>query len=138
LLDICQQSDFEGDAAMQLEFAVDETSTSESYPFTIDADGIIDWEPMLHSILRDRQDRLSVSQIATRFHLTLVEMMLATAHRLGERRVVLSGGCFQNKFLTEQAIQRLQGNGFDVYWPQQVPPNDGGIALGQIIASIRT
>jgi hydrogenase maturation protein HypF len=50
---------------------------------------------------------------------------------------VLSGGCFQNKYLTERAVCRLRDEGFRPYWHQRVPPNDGGIALGQIVAALR-
>jgi hydrogenase maturation protein HypF len=50
---------------------------------------------------------------------------------------VLSGGCFQNKYLTERAVCRLREEGFRPYWHQRVPPNDGGIALGQIVAAMR-
>ena len=55
----------------------------------------------------------------------------------GETRVVLSGGCFQNRYLTERTIQRLRAEGFHPYWHQRVPPNDGGIALGQVTAAQR-
>jgi hydrogenase maturation protein HypF len=47
---------------------------------------------------------------------------------------VLSGGCFQNRYLTERTVTRLHAEGFQPYWHQRVPPNDGGIALGQIYA----
>jgi hydrogenase maturation protein HypF len=62
-------------------------------------------------------------------------MIVAVARRVGEERVVLTGGCFQNKYLTERAIARLREEGFRVYWHQRIPPNDGGIALGQIVAA---
>jgi hydrogenase maturation protein HypF len=51
--------------------------------------------------------------------------------------VALSGGCFQNRLLTELTVARLQGAGVKVYWHQRVPPNDGGIALGQVVAAAR-
>jgi hydrogenase maturation protein HypF len=51
--------------------------------------------------------------------------------------VVLSGGCFQNRYLTELTVRRLQAAGFHPCWHQRVPPNDGGIALGQIVAALR-
>jgi hydrogenase maturation protein HypF len=58
--------------------------------------------------------------------------------RLADReRVVLSGGCFQNAILTERAIERLTAEGFRPYWHQRVPPNDGGIALGQLWATLK-
>jgi hydrogenase maturation protein HypF len=51
--------------------------------------------------------------------------------------VALSGGCFQNRYLTERTVRRLQAEGFHPYWHQRVPPNDGGIALGQVVAAWR-
>jgi hydrogenase maturation protein HypF len=65
-------------------------------------------------------------------------MILGVAQRCGESRVVLTGGCFQNCFLTERAVTRLQDEGFRPYWHQRVPPNDGGIALGQAVAAIHS
>jgi len=52
-------------------------------------------------------------------------------------RVALSGGCFQNRYLTERMVSRLRAAGLRPYWHQRVPPNDGGIALGQIVAAKR-
>jgi hydrogenase maturation protein HypF len=48
----------------------------------------------------------------------------------------LSGGCFQNAYLLEQAVTRLRSAGYSVSWPERIPPNDGGIALGQILAAV--
>jgi hydrogenase maturation protein HypF len=48
---------------------------------------------------------------------------------------VLSGGCFQNRYLTERMVSHLRRAGYRPYWHQRVPPNDGGIALGQIMAA---
>jgi hydrogenase maturation protein HypF len=59
------------------------------------------------------------------------------ARRIGEQRVVLTGGCFQNKYLTERAVKRLRSEDFRPYWHRQIPPNDGGIAVGQIVAAAR-
>jgi hydrogenase maturation protein HypF len=73
--------------------------------------------------------------IAVKFHNTMAESIVRVAHHIGEHRVVLSGGCFQNKYLTERAVTRLGAAGFQPYWHQRVPPNDGGIALGQIAAA---
>jgi hydrogenase maturation protein HypF len=70
--------------------------------------------------------------IAAKFHNALAECIIAVAKQTGESRVVLSGGCFQNRFLTERTVLRLRAEGFLPYWHQRVPPNDGGIALGQI------
>ena len=71
------------------------------------------------------------------FHNTLADMMVRVAQSCGEEKVVLSGGCFQNRYLTERAIKRMREAGFRPYWHQRVPPNDGGIALGQVAAVSR-
>jgi hydrogenase maturation protein HypF len=75
--------------------------------------------------------------MAAAFHNTLAEVIVAVAQRLGEPRVVLTGGCFQNRYLTERAVRRLRAAGFRPYWHQRVPPNDGGLALGQVVAAFR-
>jgi hydrogenase maturation protein HypF len=62
-------------------------------------------------------------------------MVVDVAARVGEANVVLSGGCFQNRYLTERMVARLRASGHRPYWHQRVPPNDGGIALGQIMAA---
>jgi hydrogenase maturation protein HypF len=66
-----------------------------------------------------------------------VEGIIEVAKKIGEHRVALSGGCFQNRYLTERTVTRLREAGFQPYWHQRVPPNDGGIALGQVVAARR-
>jgi hydrogenase maturation protein HypF len=75
--------------------------------------------------------------ISAKFHNTLAEAIIAVAERVALEKVVLSGGCFQNRYLTERVVGRLRTRGFQPYWHQRVPPNDGGIALGQLIAVSR-
>ncbi len=64
-------------------------------------------------------------------------MIVKIANFVGEERVVLAGGCFQNKYLTERIIKCLRTENIRPYWHQRIPPNDGGIALGQIMAALR-
>jgi hydrogenase maturation protein HypF len=134
---------FEGQAAMELEFAAAGQETDEVYPFRVAAATsaagplIVDWEPMIRAILEDVRGAVSPGLLSARFHNTLVEMMAAVACQAGRERVVLSGGCFQNKYLLERAVQRLRADGLRPYWPQRIPPNDGGIALGQVMAALR-
>jgi len=139
---------FEGQAAMELEFAIGSEKTEEAYPFTISnqpdselagtqAAMIVDWEPMIRTILQEVGDQIPLARISRKFHNTLVEMIVEVARRIAEERVVLTGGCFQNKFLTEHSVRRLEAEGFRPYWHQRIPPNDGGIALGQIVAASR-
>ncbi len=98
---------------------------------------VLDWSPMIREILADLKRGVSVGEVSARFHNALVEGILAVARCADEKRVVLTGGCFQNKYLLERAVLRLQAAGFRPYWHQRVPPNDGGIALGQAVAARR-
>ncbi|MEW6325302.1 MAG: carbamoyltransferase HypF, partial [Nitrospirota bacterium] len=141
LIDLRHRTSFEGQAAMALEFAV-EGLHGDSYPFRI-TDGpvgairesplrIIDWEPMIRNILGDARGGLAVGAIAAKFHHALAEIIVAIAGRAGRERVILTGGCFQNRYLTERAVRRLRAEGFRPYWHQRVPSNDGGLSLGQL------
>ncbi len=137
LRQVCQ---FEGQAAMELEFSLDGVVTDEAYPFRTQAEGkpwVLDWEPAIREILADVQGRRPVGTIAARFHNTLVEMIVTVARLAGQERIILTGGCFQNRYLTERAVERLRAEGFRPYWHQRIPPNDGGIPVGQIIAAAR-
>jgi hydrogenase maturation protein HypF len=138
LAGVRHETTFEGQAAMELEFALSGVETREAYPFELSKrDGVVimDWEPMIQSILTDGESAIPPALISARFHNTLVEMLVKAAVEIGERRVVLTGGCFQNRYLTETAVARLEEAGFRPYWHQRIPPNDGGIALGQIAAA---
>jgi hydrogenase maturation protein HypF len=127
------RSTFEGQAAMELEFAVDPAMT-ESYPFALSGSEpvVIDWEPALRALLDDRAQGSNAGTIAARFHHMLADTILALARHFHRAKVVLSGGCFQNRYLSERVIDRLRVENFAPYWQQRVPPNDGGIALGQV------
>jgi hydrogenase maturation protein HypF len=190
LTGLCQQVRFEGQAAMELEFALDGVQTDESYPFSIESPpptppnpllpvgprasdlalpwsvergasgaplgprtsdssfrnsdfGVrtsaltVDWSPMVGEIIAEVRRDVPAGLISARFHNTLAEMIVEAARRTSRERVVLSGGCFQNRYLTERAVGRLQSEGFRPYWHQRIPPNDGGIALGQVVAALR-
>ena len=93
---------------------------------------------MIPEILLDLQNGDSPGIVSAKFHNTLTEIIVAVARKVGEPRVLLTGGCFQNRFLIERSIQRLSETGFQPYWHQRVPPNDGGIALGQVVAAARS
>jgi hydrogenase maturation protein HypF len=146
---IRQRIEFEGQAAMELEFAAEDERTDGFYTFQIDkAVGaihgsplsseaplqIVDWETTVLDILSDLKRGASAGILSAKFHNTMVEIILNVARRTGEECVVLTGGCFQNRYLTERAVHRLKADGFRPYWHRRVPPNDGGIALGQIFA----
>ena len=137
LLGIRQRSHFEGQAAMELEFAAIRARTEEAY--TCDLIGsdpvVIDWEPMFLEMVDDRKQHLRVDLMAAKFHNALVEAAVEVARRLGISRVVLTGGCFQNRLLTEKMVIRFREENFCPAWHQRVPANDGGIALGQVVAA---
>jgi hydrogenase maturation protein HypF len=140
LIGVCQKTSFEGQAAMMLEFAAEGATEDSAYPFIVQSphpSHVIDWQPVVEGILDDLRGSVGTGIIAARFHNTLVEIAVHVAQLLGEPKVVLSGGCFQNRLLTERTIERLQRAGFDVYRHCRIPPNDGGIALGQILAAAR-
>ena len=124
---------FEGQAAMELEFAVAH-AVADSYPFTLREGSplVIDWEPAIHALLEDRGKKTATGLIAARFHNMLADAILALARHFNQSKVALSGGCFQNRYLTERVTNQLLAAGFQPYWQQRVPPNDGGIALGQV------
>jgi hydrogenase maturation protein HypF len=140
LIGLQQKVNYEGQAAMELEFLTQNVESDECYPFEIDEAPhvkLVDWRSILGEIITDMKDDINHSIISAKFHNTLVEIIIAVAKMIGQPRVVLSGGCFQNRYLTERAVKRLQEEEFRPYWHQRVPPNDGGIALGQIYAALR-
>jgi len=144
LLGVCQYNHYEGQAAMALEalaeippydLSLTNTPNLPCYDFRL-LDGapvVIDWQPMIGQMLLDL-DKLPLAAIAVGFHHSLANMMLAIAEQAGCPTVVLSGGCMQNAYLVSQAVQRLKNAGFAVYCQQNIPPNDGGLAAGQLYA----
>ncbi len=137
-----QEVRFEGQAAMELEFALHGVDTDEVYEFgfiqtEMGGPLLVDWAPMARGIVSDVREATPIGLISAKFHNTLAECVVAVARRLGEERVVLTGGCFQNRYLTERTVRRLRENQFRPYWHQRVPPNDGGIALGQLVAAAK-
>lgn len=131
---------YEGQAAMELEFMAMNATTNDSLEIAFDDReefSLVDWEPMIRHVLALLREGTSPAVLSRMFHNTLVDVILHLALFAGEQRVVLTGGCFQNKLLCETAIRRLTDEGFVPYWHQRIPSNDGGIALGQIYAEVR-
>jgi hydrogenase maturation protein HypF len=134
---------FEGQAAMALEYAADGLVNTDRYPIEIQAPAggsgplVLDWAPMIEAILRDVRAGVPVPNIAVAFQNTMVAAIEMVARRVGINGVVLSGGCFQNRYLLEHTVRGLTAAGFRPAWPQRLPPNDGGLAPGQILAALR-
>jgi hydrogenase maturation protein HypF len=130
LAGLARESRFEGQAAMLLENEIGALRTEEAYPL---ADG--NWAPLIEAVLADVRAGVLVPRIAVRFHNALVNWIVEVAARESLKQVVLSGGVFQNRYLRERASIVLESRGFQVHTHRQVPPNDGGIALGQAVMS---
>jgi len=142
LVGLRDENRFEGQGAMALEHAATGSRSEEPYPMPIvetDDTGevrfILDWGPLVLGIVDDIAQGVSTRTISARFHEALVEAIVGVARHLDIETVVLTGGCFQNRRLTEGAVSRLAGAGFTPVWHQRIPPNDGGIAPGQIAAA---
>lgn len=136
LLDLCQINEFEGQAAMALEACAMNESVNDVYSMAIIEEEclIIDWQPMLENVLADL-GKLPKSQIAARIHHSFASWVFAIAEKTSASRLVLSGGCFQNAYLVEAIVNSKSANQYSLFRHAQIPPNDGGLALGQIYAS---
>jgi hydrogenase maturation protein HypF len=139
LVGLRQRASYEGQAAMELEFAIQNVRLDEAYRMEVldvpDGPMILDWENMITFLLTDRQNGVPVDVLSARFHNGLADAIVEVARRIGEPRLALSGGCFQNAYLVERTVRRLREEGFQPFWHHQVPPNDGGIAFGQAVAA---
>ncbi len=135
LLGLCQRSSFEGEAAMALEFAALKSRISIALPAAELVNHqdrlIIDWRPTLAALIAASHH--GVPNLAAAFHEALAQAILAVALRLGYNRILLTGGCFQNRILTERTTKLLREAGLTPYSSHQIPCNDGGLAVGQII-----
>ena len=132
MTDVAHESRFEGQAAMMLERAIGSLSTEECYTLVKNGD-IGDWAPLIEAVRRDVERKEAPALIAARFHNALANFIVAVAEQVGVKPVVLSGGVFQNGYLVERTSALLEARGFRVYTHRHVPPNDGGIALGQAV-----
>jgi hydrogenase maturation protein HypF len=143
LLGIRLDSDFEGQAAMEVEAIAQQWQGPEGYKQRSEEPGeknglfIIDSSSFIQRMLRDQKAGKSISELAIGFHRWLIDSLTITIRKLavtsGIRTVVLSGGCLQNRIIMEGLFQALEQDGFQVFTGQEVPVNDGGISLGQAV-----
>ncbi|GAC1617374.1 MAG: carbamoyltransferase HypF [Ktedonobacteraceae bacterium] len=137
LIGIRNEVIYEGQAAIEMEILAN-THNARIYPFSMEGDKptLLDVRPMIRAIVQDIQQDISTAQIAGNFHWTVAEMLAATCVRVrqytGLQAVALSGGVFQNRLLLERLITVLAQHAFQVYTNRRTPPNDGGLALGQL------
>lgn len=139
LAGLAQESRFEGEAAMALEAAAEGSEGGEPYRFALlDEECLrLDPSPVLAAIVRDRLRGEPAGKIAARFHAAVADALVAACvhgrKKTGIATVALSGGVFQNVLLLRLAKDGLVRAGFEVLTHHKVPPNDGGLALGQAV-----
>jgi hydrogenase maturation protein HypF len=134
---------FEGQAAIDLEQAIDD-SADGSYGFDIVWEAnmmIFDWRQLILDIVRDVRRGCSRGKISAKFHRAMVQLLVDVStlakKQYGSSTVALSGGVFQNMYLLRHGLAKLEMCGFDVYSNEKVPANDGGISYGQAAAASR-
>lgn len=152
LIGVRQFVNYEAQAAIELEALVD-PEENDLYPIDIpemlssQGPGIqisqeLDPSPMFRAILSDLEDNTPIQIIAARFHNSIAQMVLQTCSYLrdwsGIETVALSGGVWQNMTLLENTYHLLIEHNFSVLIHQQAPPNDGGLALGQVAIAAMT
>ncbi len=129
---------YEGQAALELEMCLDDCLSLPAYTFELEKRAgqfVVTFSTLTRQLVADLEQGVSAGQISARFHQGLADIVLQSCVKIraeyGARPVVLSGGVFQNAYLTERVCQLLKNEHFEVLTHRQVPPNDGGIALGQ-------
>jgi hydrogenase maturation protein HypF len=134
---------YEGQAAMELEWLATTVPPEGAYPLALEAaeEGgapkwIIDTRPLIRAVAQHAAQAVPARTIARRFHSTLVELVGMVCAKLrgatGIETVVLSGGVFLNALFTSEVSERLRRDGLRTYRHRLVPPNDGGLSLGQL------
>ncbi|MGD0016272.1 MAG: carbamoyltransferase HypF [Verrucomicrobiia bacterium] len=137
ILGLCDVATYEAQAAIRLE-AVADARVRESYPFEIGTQQpsqVLDFGGMIRAIVEDKHRGENVGVIAAKFHnsvaAAIVEVCQLVRDERGLKAVALSGGVFQNELLLRRTVETLQAREFKVFTNVLVPPNDGGLALGQ-------
>jgi hydrogenase maturation protein HypF len=134
LLGFTREITFEGQAAMWLEQRAGSAPLTEAYPFPY-IDHELDFRPLLQSVVRDRMRDRPTAEIARAFQLGLAcglhDAVTSICEKCHLNIVVLSGGVFQNELLLKDVKPLLEAEQFEIWTNHTVPPNDGGISLGQ-------
>jgi hydrogenase maturation protein HypF len=141
LCDLGDRVSYEGQAAMKLESLAGPPELERDlapYPFPLEEgrDGLLlDPRPLVSAVAQDVEAGRPLRTVARRFHRALAHGFAEGASRAARGRaldtVALSGGCFQNRFLLVETLDQLRSRGLRVLWHEKVPPNDGGLSLGQ-------
>ncbi|MEA3461725.1 MAG: carbamoyltransferase HypF [Bacteroidota bacterium] len=127
-------STYQAEAPMLLESAIDQNE-KDSYSYDIHK-GCVSFVPLIKELVEDIHGGRKIAAIAAKFHNSLVRLILELSMEIragsGLDRIVLGGGTFQNRFLSEKVMDKLENEHFKVYLPQNMPVNDQGIAAGQL------
>jgi hydrogenase maturation protein HypF len=133
ITNVCLVSKFHAEAPMRFENIASGT-IEIAYPF--DFDEVISFEPTIQEIVQDLQDGVNVSETSAKFHNTIVNVIFAVTSQIRKetslKKVALSGGTFQNKYILSRLELILAREKFEVFSQCKIPSNDGGIALGQL------
>jgi hydrogenase maturation protein HypF len=136
------RTSYEGQAPIRLEAAAHQGTGSDTLPFeTVEQEGFmtIDWSPALRALVEKHADVWQNPSVALQIHRTIADaaakMIAFGVEQAGEKSIALSGGVFMNRLLCELLIPKLKAQGLTVLTHSRVPPNDGGIALGQAIVA---
>jgi hydrogenase maturation protein HypF len=140
LAGVRDRTSYEGQAAIELEWLATDSHAAGQYPFEFAPESrgglIVDTRPLIRSVAAEAAQGVDAATIARRFHSSVVELVAAVCSRLRQETevetVVLSGGVFLNLLLSREVVAKLTAEGFRVYRHRLVPPNDGGISLGQL------
>jgi len=135
LIDIRQVVAYEAQAAIELEGLSRGTNCGDSsYAFDV-RERLIDPTPVIHAVVRDQRDGVSAAVMGARFHDAVANLIVDLAVREcdASQLVALSGGVFQNALLLHLTLKGLHAKGIQVITHRAVPPNDGGVALGQLM-----
>ncbi|MGD1018090.1 MAG: carbamoyltransferase HypF [Verrucomicrobiia bacterium] len=142
ILGLCDVTSYEAQAAIRLESIAD-LRVTDRYPFAVqtgDRPWVLDFGPTVHAILDERHQGVAVGEISAKFHNTIAASVLEICRFLRGQRdlavVALSGGVFQNELLLRRTVEALQSRHFRVFTNTAVPPNDGGLALGQAAVAV--
>ena len=134
LLGFTREITFEGQAAMWLEQLARSVPLTEPYPFSFSG-AELDFRPLLRSVIKDRLRKRNPGEIARAFQRGLAQglrdALIATCNAQNLETVVVSGGVFQNELLLEDLKSLLENERLKIWTNHAVPPNDGGISLGQ-------
>ena len=134
LMGLNYRASYQAEAPMLLESLADR-SVRESYSYEILTKSV-SFKAMIKEMVADLSKKKSKGYISAKFHNTLANLALELALQVRNeyqlKRVVLTGGTFQNRILTEKLISLLSAESFDVFLPKNIPANDQGIALGQL------